>query len=623
MSDYLSANLEILSECQPGLAALLRDVDHSRINVFPSFKRLPTARYTRSDGTIIALHSRYDPLNEAREAVRDVDLACPDYFILLGFGLGYVLDALLEQTGESRRHFFIVESDPGILTAAFTVRDFRRTFARHHIHFAHPAEGPPLADQWRSFFDPVTAKRSVYVTLPPSLALNPSLFKSAVERIQSQTFQTFTDINTSVVKSQTFLDNFVQNLPAALSSPGVAEFAGRFPNVPAVLVSAGPSLDRNIQELRGQEDRILILAVDTVLKPLLSAGVRPHFVLTGDPTHTNYLHLKGADGEGVFFVAEATAYPGVFVEFSGRIIVCTYENSILGCLSGLPGEKGVLRAWGSVATMGLDFALTLGCNPVIFVGQDLSHSDGRTYCSGVYFEESWFADIQDPCQLDLRLKSIRAGTKTITARNVFGRPVETTDKLSAYWNWISKELSNHPEVQFINATEGGILKENVTVCSLREALYRHSSPRLCAGQRIRQIFNNAPRTTFNTEILERLQHESIGVAESLKSGARLCEKPGLVQASSLHRQLEGIKDSIYANRHMAPLLDSFNQVGNVTFLRNRDRLNRVSARPGFSDELRNVYGAYFSSVAKARTNLDSTLNRLRAALRHSDLSLHL
>ena len=72
---------------------------------------------------------------------------------------------------------------------------------------------------------------------------------------------------------------------------------------------------------------------------------------------------------------------------------CTFENSALPSLSDLLGHKGTLRAWGSVATMALDFALRLGCNPVIFVGQDLAHSYGRTYCSGVHFDPGYDSGI--------------------------------------------------------------------------------------------------------------------------------------------------------------------------------------------------------------------------------------
>ena len=45
------------------------------------------------------------------------------------------------------------------------------------------------------------------------------------------------------------------------------------PDGTAILVAAGPSLNKNIQELKKAKNKAFILAVDTVLKPLLNHGI--------------------------------------------------------------------------------------------------------------------------------------------------------------------------------------------------------------------------------------------------------------------------------------------------------------------------------------------------------------
>jgi hypothetical protein len=119
VTSYLESNLEVLSRSQPGLARFLGGTGQTQIELSPSFKGPLTACYRRKDGSALPLHSRYDPLQEARRALKESDLAGADYFILLGFGLGYLLDALLERTGSEEHHFFVIESEPGILRAAF------------------------------------------------------------------------------------------------------------------------------------------------------------------------------------------------------------------------------------------------------------------------------------------------------------------------------------------------------------------------------------------------------------------------------------------------------------------------------------------------------------------------
>ena len=55
-----------------------------------------------------------------------------------------------------------------------------------------------------------------------------------------------------------YFDDVLANLPYQ-NDPDVRYLFGQFKNVPLVIVSALPSLDRNIRELRGTENRCLIL----------------------------------------------------------------------------------------------------------------------------------------------------------------------------------------------------------------------------------------------------------------------------------------------------------------------------------------------------------------------------
>lgn len=614
MESWLERNLALLTKSQPSLAELLAATPPEAIDVFPSAKSVPTARTTRRDAAAILLHSKYDPMQEARQNIRKVNLQGADYFILLGFGLGYNLDALLEVTPHSESRYFVIESDPGILRAAMEARDLAKILTLPHLHFAWPVSGPEVGRQWMAFFDPVYARGSTFINHLPSIALNPELFKSAAQVIQSQTFQIFTDINTLVVKSKVFLDNFVANLPRARTSPGVKGFFGSMAGVPGIIVSAGPSLDRNIHELRGCEDYALILSTDTALKPLLAAGVRPHFVLSGDPTEANYLHLKGAEAGSTYFVVEATGYPDIFTEFQGRTVTCMFENSSLGSLSGLLGHKGSLRAWGSVATMVLDFALRLRCDPVIFVGQDLAYTEGRTYCSGLYWEEQLFADVSTPEQWRQRWESLRAGKPAITMVDIFGNAVETTDKLAAYWNWLNKEIQAHPDTTFVNATEGGILRDGLKIMSLREARYRYLVKNIGLVERTTRLYTRAASSKAEpeSEAIVPLKSESRNLRAVLCRGRDLCNSRSACPPDELLRALESAKRDIYSNQRLAPLLDSFNQMGNVAFLRKQAAFKPELGKSCNVAQVKSAYLEYFDSVLKALEVVESALATLES-----------
>jgi hypothetical protein len=618
--DYLERNLAVLARRQPVLARLISVAAQNRIELVPSRKGLPTAFYRRDGSDPVPLHSRYDPLQEARQSLKDVDLAQADYFILLGFGLGYGADALVERVAQERAHIFAVESDLEILRAAFAARDLTSLLALPNVHFPWPPEGNELAWQWQQFFDPVRAQGSIFLSHPPSLVLNPSLFKSAVEVIKSKTLQIFTDINTLVGRMPLFLKNFVTNFARASSSPGVAAFRQKFRGVPAVLVAAGPSLDRNVHELRAFHQGALILSTDTTLKPLLASGIEPHFLMSGDPGQENYLHLEGADAPSTYLVAEATAHPGAFEQFAGRTVVCTFEDSSLRAFSELLGPKGALRAWGSVATMCLDFALLAGCNPIIFVGQDLAFTEGRTYCSGLHWENKWFAGVVSPEDWQQRWANIRATSKTLLTEDLFGQPVETTDKLIAYWNWIGSEIEKHPATRFINASEGGILRNNVEIMSLREALHRCCRGNHDFGGTIRGLYDGATSAArhADTALMNKLHEECSLFRKIIEPGLTLCRSPHPIPAPELLARLEHVREELYSLKKLVPLLDNLNQMGNITFVRRQAALTAQPTTPIGAETIREIYLEYLQSFSTAYETAATALSRLSVALKEQE-----
>ncbi len=612
--DYLNSNLDLLSRRQPALARLLSAASLGPIELLPTASGVPTARCHGPASTVL-LHSGRDPMKEARSSLAGQHLPTGECYALLGFGLGYVLDALLEMNRGRSAGYFVVESNLEILRAAFEARDMRGVLSLPQLHFAWPPAGPELCEQWRQFFDPVTAEKCTFVMHPPSIARAPALFKSAAEIIQSESFQILTDINTLVARSEEFLRNFVENLPRALGCPGVSGFAGAFTGVPGLIVSAGPSLDRNVHELRGWEEQVLVLSTDTALKPLLAAGIEPHFVLTADPGHRNFLHVQGAVTRRALLVAEATAYPAVFAEFPGRVITCTFRDSSLRALSDVLAEKGSLKAWGSVATMALDFALHLGCNPVIFAGQDLAHSDGRTYCTGLFTEGEWFADIADPQAWASRWERLREGHKIVVTDDLFGRPIETTDKLAAYWNWMVKEIGAHPGTRFINATEGGILRQGVEILSLREALHRYCALPLALLDRVRTLYGRCAQDPGlgDRGRADFLVEEAARLERAVQEGLALARRTPAGPSPALLATLEKAKQSVYSGApQLASLLDAFNQMGNVAFLRGRNRLTQTPKPSAVA--IQSVYGEYFASVGEALRRVAPGLQEIRRAL---------
>jgi len=268
--------------------------------------------------------------------------------------------------------------------------------------------------------------------------------------------------------------------------------------------------------------------------------------------------------------------------------------------------------------MALDFALLLGCNPVIFVGQDLAHSEERIYCSGLHFENEWYANVRDPRQWAHKCKSLRSRHRTIPEEDIFGKPTETTDKLSAYWGWIIKELHRHAGVRFINATEGGILKDGVEIMSLREAIHRCCKQKRDLRSAIETIHQNAQvGRPQDHAVREPLKKEARAVASLAEQGIRLCETAPLRFDAQIGSRLQRIRDAILSNNHIIPLIDCFNQMGNLTFLRKCAEAagDKGTDLPKSKHEI--AYKEYFESIREASGTIYPALSLIESALSES------
>src|SRR5690606_10154588 len=139
---------------------------------------------------------------------------------------------------------------------------------------------------------------------------------------------------------------------------------------PAIVVSAGPSLRRNIDALKDPRvrERFVIIAVQTVLRPLLAAGIRPHFVTALDYHEISRRFYEGLTAEaveGITLVVEPKANPAILDAYPGRIR-CVGDkvlDQLLG--AGLRRERGTLTPGATVAHLAYYLARHMGCDPVV------------------------------------------------------------------------------------------------------------------------------------------------------------------------------------------------------------------------------------------------------------------
>jgi hypothetical protein len=404
----------------------------------------------------VALHGR-DPQREAdRIAAQLLEGGETDLVVAIGLGLGFLLDAL------ERRHWtgrvVAIEPEPQTVPLLRERRDWAPWTSTDRIRIlAGPAfEG--ATECWTWFGDGLAEPR---VWVHPVLErIRPAEVTAARAILRRIVFDARSNAEAKRRHGARYLANTLQNLSAIAREPGVSRLGDAIPGRPAVIVAAGPSLDATIPVLKQIEGKALIIAVDTALRPLLAAGIRPHAVVAVDPSEANARHLTDLPAAPeTFLVSEGSIDPVVTAAFRGRTYFFAVSNhEPWPWLQALKVEAGRLRAWGSVLTSAFDLVLNMGADPVVFVGADLSYPEDRPYARGVSFEETWRSRARFGEPHEQQWREAIDQWPVVHETDVSGAPVRTAPHLITFRDWLVAQMQQHPGRRFVNAGGAGILR---------------------------------------------------------------------------------------------------------------------------------------------------------------------
>lgn len=222
----------------------------------------------------------------------------------------------------------------------------------------------------------------------------------------------------------------------------------------------------------------MICAFSHSLKPVLAAGVVPDLVLTVDPQDVRY-HFAGCDVSETCLVNAATVHPSLFELPAPRMLTLSANCAIDDWIFEGVDEQPRVSGGGSVATTAFSLALRWRCDPIIFVGLDLSFPGGTYYVAtshdgaaravvddGVMRVEGW-SDA-------FRAMKSHGGPAAATERSIelpgwHGDSVPSSFMFSMFHRWFVERMRD-VSANVFNCTEGGAFIEGMTHVPLADVI---------------------------------------------------------------------------------------------------------------------------------------------------------
>ncbi len=256
--------------------------------------------------------------------------------------------------------------------------------------------------------------------------------------------------------SSDFIKNALVNAVFTNSLNSFANYKYLHKDKPVVIISTGPSLNKQLSTLQKYKDFFITISVDASVKILHEAGIIPDYIVTLDPGKRPYWGTNELDEKSTVFL-DLGSCPDLAWTSTKNYVITDGHPDVTNFINSLGTDIPFLNTGGSVSTRAFNIALHLGCNPIVMIGQDLGWTEGKHHAEGYvsqYTQES----------LDAR------HANGFEIEGYYGGTVRTEKQLMVYKTWFEEKITTQPETIVINSTEGGALIKGaanipfITVC---------------------------------------------------------------------------------------------------------------------------------------------------------------
>jgi hypothetical protein len=456
----LERNIDVLRRRQPELARRV-----SACSVGPSL----IVRESKSGPPTLAvvvpgqgprlLHSAQDPVEEARRLAAKYEEARTENVVVLGLGFGYhVLEYL--KRDHARDFMLVVEPSLERFRCCLEHVDLSTAIEAHNIFFAAGLAPLDVFKMIRTEECSLVRNGLKAIKHPASVALEPAYYQELIQRLQDAMTYALVNNNSRDKSWRHYARNMAHNTPAAMGLPGVNSLFGAFDGVPAIIVSAGPSLGKNVRELAHAKGRAVIIAVDTAIHVLLDHGVVPDLVVSIDFSSSNMRYFDGVDTSALRLVVDSEVYPPILDAFTGTRFYAEITNkSASRWFSQTIGPRGGFDKGLSVAHTAFQLALEMGCRPVALVGQDLAYTGEMSHVKGA----------------SMSRVETGGGGALVHVRDIFGRAVSSHASMVVFLRHFEELLhagKDRLADGCIDATEGGARIAGTRLMTLKEFIAR-------------------------------------------------------------------------------------------------------------------------------------------------------
>ncbi|EJR1562866.1 motility associated factor glycosyltransferase family protein [Campylobacter coli] len=370
----------------------------------------------------------------------------PRYPFVCIYGIGNAL--LIKNLAKHYKHLFVFESEIELFILALSTIDLSEELCSGKIYLVD-IEEERVDIQLLILFD--MKDMFEYLSLY-EMFVNNSFYKQFCEKTWCETDE-FCKKNIEIVIRDSGLNSnlsfqsyfhFLQNIPSMLESIPfqriLSQRKNKFDN--AIVVSAGPSLAKQLPLLKACQDKAVIFCADGALSMLEKEGIVPDYVTNLDFTDLAMKFFQNKENKTSLNILSCATHPNVAHSLKAENCMIVLRNKALYQRFNF-NDFGYIDTGTHVSHFSYTLALALGFKNIIMIGQDLAFDEeGNSHSKGFDFGEK-FSGEENIDKLKVPAYAGKGEVLTHTTWNDYRIKLEYLF------------ACNDQKAKFYNATEGG------------------------------------------------------------------------------------------------------------------------------------------------------------------------
>ena len=337
----------------------------------------------------ILFYGNENPMELVRNYVNGWHFEPFDTIFLIGMGLGYLpIEAFKQEIGCPR--MIVIEPSIHVFLDALACIDLNELLTNPRIEL-FVGDEIRVAGIIKQFRQKIPLGKNLIVIHPQYNVVFKKVVETLRKELEEQISEILTQWFTIREHGKLMFKNSMAALPSLFAGIPMRRLRDKFSGVPVICVSAGPSLDEAINELKQINHHALIIACDSAVSALVNSGITPHVVVTVDRSKANINKLKPyvEDLRETVFIFGLESNPDNVRLFLSprRVAVSSFSKLMSFWLDPQLDLQNRIPQMSSVTHLALSSALAMGADPIVMVGMDLGHVDGKSHAFGsVYFK---------------------------------------------------------------------------------------------------------------------------------------------------------------------------------------------------------------------------------------------